>query len=225
MARVAIAGGHSKAAPGAKGYLDEYAENRRIKDALLAEMRKRGHEATDCSNELSPSLVEMQKEVELANASNAEIFCAIHLNAYETTQAKRGVECWYWDGDAMGQKVAASMSAKLADLMGIPNRGAKATRDLYVIANTDMTAVLPEVCFVDSMGDTWAYQSVTTEAIASAMAEALEVGVGKVEAPEPEEPKADDELMEVLHEIQDSIDNIEADIAEFRAVLDMIRKC
>lgn len=222
MARIAIAGGHSKAAPGAKGYLDEYAENRKIKDALVAELRDRGHIVTDCSNEQTTQMSEMQQEVILANDSNADIFCAIHLNAYQTTQAARGVECWYWEGDALGKKVATSMSAKLAALMGLPNRGAKATTDLYVISQTNMTAVLPEVCFVDAMGDVWGYQSVTTEEIATEMADALESGVGKTEQ---EQDEQGDDVLEILHEIQDSIENIEADIAEFRGILDLLRKC
>lgn len=229
MARVAIAGGHSKACPGASGYLDEYTENRRIKDALVAEMKRRGHAVTDCSNEQTTQMSEMQREVITANDANADIFCAIHLNAYQDTAGERGVEVWYWSGDAMGQKVAAKMAANLAALMGLPNRGAKATTELYVLANTNMTAVLPEVCFVDAKGDADKYRSVSTEAIAAAMADAIEAGVGTVEvkAPEAEEPKQepelDDELLEILHEIQDSIDNIEADVAEMRGVLDAVR--
>lgn len=231
MARIAIAGGHSKAAPGASGYLDEYTENRKIKDALLAELKKRGHDVADCSNEQTTQMAEMQREVITANDFNADIFCAIHLNAYQDTQGERGVEVWYWSGDAIGKKVAAKMSADLAALMKLPNRGAKATTELYVMANTNMTAVLPEVCFVDALGDSNKYQQTATADIAEAMADALEAGVGtvKVEAPKAEEPKQepvrDDELLEILHEIQDSIDNIEADVAELRGVLDLLRKC
>lgn len=180
MAKVAIAGGHSKACPGAVGYMDEYTENRKISKALIAEMKKRGHTVTDCSNELTTQNAELAREVQLANNSNADIFCAIHHNAFQTTSGERGVEVWYWSGDSMGQKVAAKMSADLAKLFGLPNRGAKATTELYVIANTNMTAVLPEVCFVDAKGDVTKHQKVATEKIASVIADALESGVGKV---------------------------------------------
>lgn len=185
MAKIAIAGGHSKACPGAVGYMDEYTENRKISKALIAELKKRGHTVTDCSNELTTQNAELAREVQLANNSNANIFCAIHHNAYQTTTGERGVEVWYWDGDAMGKKVATKMSADLAKLFGLPNRGAKATTGLYVIANTNMTAVLPEVCFVDAKGDVTKHQKTATEKIAAVIADALEAGVGTVKVAEP----------------------------------------
>lgn len=180
MAKIALAGGHSKQAAGASGYLDEYTEDRKINNALIAEMKKRGHTVTNCSNEMTTRNAELAREVQLANNSKADIFQATHLNAYKKTTGERGVEVWYYEGSEMGKKVATKMSKDLAALFGLPNRGAKATTELYVIRNTNMTAVLPEVCFVDAKGDADKYHKVTTEQIAKVMADALEYGVGKV---------------------------------------------
>lgn len=179
MAKVALAGGHSRKAPGASGYINEYVEDRRVNNALIAEMKRRGHTAKNCSNEASTVNSELASEVNSANKSGAKIFCATHFNAFKTTSGKRGVECWYYTGDATGKKVATAMAKNLSSLLGLPNRGAKATTQLYVIAYTDMTAVLPEVCFVDAKGDTSAYNSKTAAKIASAMADALEIATGK----------------------------------------------
>lgn len=180
MAKIALAGGHSRKAPGASGYINEYIQDRKVNNALIAELTKRGHTCTNCSNEKSTQNAELAEEVRKANRSKAILFCATHFNAFKKTTAKRGVEVWYYTGDALGKKIATKMAADLAKLFGLPNRGAKATTNLYVLAWTNMTAILPEVCFCDAKGDTNAYKSVTTAKIASVMANAIEYGVGKV---------------------------------------------
>lgn len=179
MGKFALAGGHSKKAPGASGYINEYTEDRKVNTRLVSEMKKRGHSVKNCSNEASTVNAELASEVNSANKFKADIFCATHFNAFKTTTGKRGVEVWYYTGDAVGKKIATKMSKDLAKLFGLPNRGAKATTDLYVIAYTNMTAVLPEVCFCDAKGDTNAYKKITTAKIASVMADALELGLGK----------------------------------------------
>lgn len=178
MAKFALAGGHSAKAPGASGYINEYTEDRKVNTQLVSETKKRGHSVKNCSNEASTVNAELASEVNSANKFGADIFCATHFNAFKTTTGKRGVEVWYYTGDAVGKKIATEMAKDLANLFGLPNRGAKATTDLYVITYTNMTAVLPEVCFCDAKGDTDAYKKITTAKIASVMADALELGVG-----------------------------------------------
>ena len=180
MAKIALAGGHSKAAPGASCYLNEYTEDRKINNALIVEMQKRGHTVTNCSNELGTQNAELAREVQLANNSGANVFCATHLNAFKKVDQEMGVEVWYYTGSSVGKKIATKMAKDLSVLLDIPNRGAKATTSLYVIRCTNMPAVLPEICFVDSKGDADEYNSVTTAQIASVMADAIESGVGKV---------------------------------------------
>lgn len=183
MAKIALAGGHSKKAPGASGYINEYIQDRKVNNALIAELKKRGHTCTNCSNEKSTQNAELAEEVRKANKSKADLFCASHFNAFKKTTAKRGVEVWYYTGDALGKKIATKMAADLAKLFNLPNRGAKATTNLYVLARTSMTAILPEVCFCDAKGDTNAYLNVPITKIASVMANAIEYGVGKVKKP------------------------------------------
>lgn len=179
MAKIALAGGHSKKAPGAVSYLNEYVEDRKINDALIAELKKRGHTCYNCSNEASSQSAELAAEVSAANKSDAKLFCATHLNACKKVEKEMGVEVWYYKGSSLGKNIAEKMAADLSKLMDIPNRGAKATTSLYVLRKTNMTAVLPEICFVDSKGDSKAYNGVTTAKIASVMADAIEYGVGK----------------------------------------------
>lgn len=170
--KVAIAGGHSKAAPGAHGYLDEYTEDRAVASALLAELQRRGVEVTSCTNEKTTQGSELAEECRLANLSGADLFVAIHFNAASSTDGTRGVETWFHTGSS-AQSKAVSVTNKLAQALGLPNRGAKATTGLYVLNHTNMPAILVEVCFVDAQGDANAYRALGAQGVARAIADGI----------------------------------------------------
>lgn len=178
MAKIALAGGHSKKAPGASCYIDEYTEDRKVVNDLISKLNARGHSMVNCSNEMSTSKAELAREVQLANASGASYFGAIHFNACKKTDSKVGVEVWYYKGSSKGQAIAAAISKNLANVLGLPNRGAKATTSLYVLKHTNMPAFLVEVCFVDSLGDTNAYNAATVSKAADAIADGIESVIG-----------------------------------------------
>lgn len=171
--KIAVAGGHSKAAPGASGHIDEYTEDRKVASALIAELRARGHSVADCSNEAATSNAELASEVSAANASGADLFIAVHFNAASPTSGTRGSECWHYTSSSAGKDYAMKVSAAIAGELGLPNRGAKATTSLYVLRKTSMTAILAEVCFVDAKGDADAYLRIGPQAVAAAIADAV----------------------------------------------------
>lgn len=171
--KVAIAGGHSKAAPGAAHFINEYVEDRKVAAALITELNNRGVSTVACSNEKTTQGSELAEECRLANNSGADLFIAIHFNAASVTEGQRGTEVWYYNGSNAGRNYAANISAKLASKLGLTNRGAKATKGLYVLRHTNMTAILIEVCFVDAHADTNAYQSLGYQGVAAAIADAL----------------------------------------------------
>lgn len=171
--KVAIAGGHSKAAPGAAHFIDEYTEDRKVAAALITELNNRGVSTVACSNEKTTQGSELAEECRLANASGADLFIAIHFNAASVTEGQRGTEVWYYNGSSKGREYATNVSAKLASKLGLSNRGAKATKGLYVLRHTNMTAILIEVCFVDAHADTNAYQALGYQGVAAAIADAL----------------------------------------------------
>lgn len=183
--KVAVAGGHSKRAPGASKYINEYKEDRKVAKALISELKERGCSTANCSNEKATVNGELAKECRLANKSKADLFCAIHFNASRTTTAKVGVEVWYYSGDSKGEAYAQKVSKKLADLMGLPNRGAKGTKNLYVLNGTNMTAILVEVCFVDSKADANAYKAKGAAKVADAIATAITGKSGKTTTSKP----------------------------------------
>ena len=167
--KIAVAGGHSKAAQGAVGHLNEYTEDRKVKNALIQELKNRGHSVVDCSNEKTTQNAELAEEVRLANASGAELFIAIHFNAGGGT----GSECWYYSGSSAGKAYSERVASKMASALGLRNRGAKATKSLYVLRKTSTTAILPEVCFVDTKADANAYNKIGANAVAAAIADAV----------------------------------------------------
>ena len=167
--KIAVAGGHSAVARGAVGYIDEYIEDRKVAAALIDELKNRGHSVVNCSNEKTTQSTELAEEVRLANNSGADLFCAIHFNAGGGT----GNEVWYHSSSSKGRTYAANTSAKLASVVGWRNRGAKATKSLYVLRKTSMPAILVEVCFVDTKSDCDTYNKVGYQKIAAAIADGI----------------------------------------------------
>lgn len=171
--KIAVAGGHSRGCPGASHFIDEYTEDRKVVSALIDELQARGHTVVNCSNEKTTQSAELAEECRLANNSGASLFIAVHFNAASVTSGKRGSECWYYTGSSKGKSYASKVAQNLANTLGLPNRGAKATKSLYVLKHTSMTAILPEVCFVDAKGDTDAYKAKGYQAVAAAIADAV----------------------------------------------------
>lgn len=186
MTRIAIAGGHSAAARGASGYIDEYEKDRDVVAHLIPALEAAGYDVVDCSNEEATVIGELAEEVRLANDSGADLFLAVHFNAGGGT----GTECWYYSGNDTGYELAETMSANVAGAMGLRDRGPKGTTSLYVIRRTNMPAVLLEVCFVDTYQDAQAWWDTPWDTLIDAIAKAFE-GVstgGSAPAPAPSEP-------------------------------------
>lgn len=167
--KIAVAGGHSKKCPGASKYIDEYTEDRKVAAALIDELKNRGHSVVNCSNEKSTQLAELAEECRLANNSGANLFIAIHFNAGGGT----GTEVWHYTSSSSAKSYANKVSSAVASKLGLKNRGAKGSTGLYVLKHTSMTAILVEVCFVDTKNDADTYKKVGYQAVAAAIADAV----------------------------------------------------
>lgn len=170
MTKIAIAGGHSKKAPGASKYLDEYECDRAYVAKLKESLTAAGHQVIDCSNEAGDQNSELAEKVRLANASGADLFVDVHLNAGGGT----GTEAYTYTEttSALAKEIAKRMSANVASAMGIRDRGAKQA-SYYVLRKTTMPAVLLEVCFVDSETDRDAWNRTSWDALTKAFVEAI----------------------------------------------------
>ena len=180
--RINVNGGHTRRAPGASGHLDELTEDRLVKDALIAELRSRGHEVSDSTTDEATQMDDLREQCRLANASGAELAVSIHLNSGGGT----GPEVWHWAGNEETGAIAERVSASVASALGLPDRGAKSNQSFYWLRHTDMPAVLVECCFVDSERDAEAWRRVGPAAVARAIADAI---VGEAAQPAPEVPE------------------------------------
>lgn len=165
---IAIAGGHSAYARGASGYLDEYDCDRAFVARLVEAFDNQGWYVTDCSNEEPDVSAELREECRIANASGADLFIAVHLNAGGGT----GTEVWHYPY-SLAETCAREVSRELASALGLPNRGAKSTAGLYVLNHTEMPAILIEVCFVDNESDAEAWHATSWNALCGAVVRGL----------------------------------------------------
>lgn len=180
--RIVISSGHSLHCRGAAGVLDEVNEARRIVDHLADELSARGVTVVtfhdDTSHDQSTNLSTI---VAAHNRQTRDLDISVHLNAYVETAKAMGCEVLY----VTQEELAGDLSAAIASC-GFIDRGAKYRDDLYVLNNTEMPAVLLEICFCDSQADADIYGE-QFEAIVTALADTLG-GKQQVTEPEPIEP-------------------------------------
>lgn len=168
--RIAVNAGHTKAAPGAVGYLNEVEANRPLAAALIAELRARGHEVVDVT---SPDNLDQNNDLYMqcaaANQSGAELAVTVHFNA----GGGNGPEVWYWQGNKSGAVYASKVSEAIAEAIGRPNRGAKTGTPYYFLKHTHATGLIIETCFVDTLEDAQAYNAAGPAKVAAAIADAI----------------------------------------------------
>lgn len=101
------------------------------------------------------------------NRSGYDFALSIHFNAFNGTAT--GTECWYKGT----QKKASKLSSAVANVLGIKNRGAKATTTLYMM-NIGFDNLL-EVCFHDNSSDLNKYNT-NIDKVAKAIADTINSG-------------------------------------------------
>ena len=171
-----VHGGHNSIVPGANMYLNEVTEDRSVKDKVIAYLRAAGHTAYDCTDDSGTTQSRnLSNIVAKCNAHSVDLDISIHLNAGCGT----GTEVWYYTGDGTGRSKAATVSAAVAKALGIKDRGPKPSSDLYVLRNTEATAILVECCFVDSQTDAVAWSAdKCAKAIVEAVTGSVAQGTG-----------------------------------------------
>lgn len=151
MGNYNIHAGHcpqGQGASGAVGFLQESVENRKVKNRVASALKNAGHTVYDCTDDTNCTVNQnLQRIVSKCNAHNVDLDVSIHLNAGGGT----GVEVWCYDGKTAD--IASAICEKVSTALGIPNRGVKYSKGLYVLKNTKSRALLVECCFVDSQND------------------------------------------------------------------------
>lgn len=167
--KIGVNCGHTKtgAGSGAVGFISESAETRKVGNKLMELLKNNGHTVVNCTVDTASTQNEyLKKSVLLANAQDLDLFLSIHFNA----GGGKGVEAHTYNGKSLD--TAVRICSKI-EALGFRNRGIKDGSNLYVVKNTKATAILVEVCFVDTETDVYCYKNVGAERIATAIYEAI----------------------------------------------------
>lgn len=122
----------------------------------------------------------LQARCDEANASGADLFISVHLNAADATSAT-GYETWLTAEDRLGALLASYVQREVIASTPFRDRGTK-TEQFYVIRWSHMPAILAECGFISNPTDR-AY--VTSASGQSTLARAMADGVDAFLASEP----------------------------------------
>lgn len=121
-----------------------------------------------------------------ANDNDADLFYSVHFNSNAGTPAS-GTETFYCNGSKNGKILADCIQKQLISTLGLPDRGLK-TSSLYVTRNTNMTACLIEVGFINNPKD----ENICIDRMddaCRAIARGITDAVAKIYGPAIEQPK------------------------------------
>ncbi len=156
--KIALMAGHAVSSEGAEmcaGYYEGFGEHslaRHYLPGVRENLRRLGYEVVLTHREeaggVSPSF-----SARAANAAGVDIALEWHFNS--ATPVAEGCEVLYWGPSEQGRRFAELLSARLACVLGVPNRGAKAIRSesdrgFSFFQKTRMPAFIVEPCFAGS---------------------------------------------------------------------------
>lgn len=140
--------GHNRIVQGASKYLNEVAENRKVKDEVIRLLKLQGHTVYDCTDAIGVTQNQnLSRIVSKCNSNKVDLDISIHLNS----GGGAGVEVYTYDNETKTH--ATRICEKISKSLGIKNRGVKNGKNMYVLKNTKSQAILVECCFVDSKID------------------------------------------------------------------------
>lgn len=129
--------------------LKEQDITRIVGNLVIAKLKAQGHIVTNCTIDSASSVNEALKAIcAKSNAVKTDLFVSIHLNAFNSSAS--GTEVFTYGAKEIKQ--ARSILNNIVAL-GFANRGLKDGRNLAVIKNTKASAMLIELCFIDSKND------------------------------------------------------------------------
>lgn len=173
---------------GAVGIGNENDLNRLVGNELISKFRGRGIKVVNCTPSTAKSLNDsLYQRVNTANNFGTNLFLSIHHNA---CPGGYGAEALCIKGNYQGGLSTKVGEAILKDLaaLGLKNRGIKDRRNLYVINNTSMPALIVECDFVDSSSDMANYNpEKTAAAIYKGICTALALAEGQQPSTNEEE--------------------------------------
>ena len=175
---VTISAGHSRDPGtvdyGAVGYVHESTVAREIVNNVRNYLEKQGVNVYVCTDASTYGDVttHLQEICAKHNQHKADLAVSIHLNSSAKTHEPLGCECYYSSGGSgVKAKAAKAVCSELHEV-GLKNRGAKLSNNLYFLNHTTDPAILIETFFVSSKADVDLYEENKKE-VAKAIAHGI----------------------------------------------------
>lgn len=142
---------------GAYGVIAETEVTRGVGNALINELRSRGHNVIDCTVDNASSVINsLSTRVNKANGWSLDLFISIHANAgggtgTETYICSRGN---YSSNETYNKnkEIAQRVNDSICNNLGYANRGVKED-EFYVLTASNSLSILVETFFVDNAED------------------------------------------------------------------------
>ncbi|MBZ9687504.1 N-acetylmuramoyl-L-alanine amidase [Clostridium estertheticum] len=180
--KVVLDAGHGGNDPGAIGPtgLQEKAVALAVTLKVGALLTKNGVDTlytrtSDITNMPDDEAQNLQVRCDISNNAKPDYFVSIHLNSFSTSAAY-GIETHYFTGSVSGQKLAEAVQTELIKETGRFDRGLKTSANLYVLKNTDATAILVETSFISNPEEE---KLLATEDYQQKLAKAISTGILK----------------------------------------------
>ncbi|HIK05650.1 MAG TPA: N-acetylmuramoyl-L-alanine amidase [Trichormus sp. M33_DOE_039] len=169
---------------GAVGIKKEDDLTKAVGTFLIQKLKAAGHTVVDCTPNTASSVNDsLRQRANKANTNNVNLLVSIHFNA--ANSKADGTEIYAISNTSKG--IAQSVLKEIVKL-GFKDRGVK-SKNLFVLKNTEMPAILVECCFCDSQIDMDRFD-------AEKMAEAIKDGlIGETD--EDTSPADKDYILEI----------------------------
>lgn len=149
--KIMINGGHGGTDSGAiSGNRKEKDYTLRLTNALTVLAKGNGYNVLN--NRTTDTNRNINTDAKTANNNKVDLVVELHLNSNSGVAAS-GTEVLYYPTSNEGKELASKMSSNIASVLGLKNRGAKGRSDLGILKQTNMVAVLVEVCFINNDSD------------------------------------------------------------------------
>ncbi|AZF89405.1 hypothetical protein CPD4_16 [Clostridium phage CPD4] len=156
--KIAVRGGHNAQATGAVAILNELNEDRKVYKSVISNLIAAGHEVLDVTPGNCSVNEDLRYGVSKANAWGADLFISIHFDkCYTHYEGALGTGTWILGYGGNAEVIARRIVNSVANGTGLVNRGVKTNSKLYELRNTNMSAVIVEVCFTEATRDVEIY--------------------------------------------------------------------
>lgn len=156
--KIAVRGGHNAQATGAVAILNELNEDRKVYKSVISNLIAAGHEVLDVTPGNCSVNEDLRYGVSKANAWGADLFISTHFDkCYTHYEGALGTGTWILGYGGNAEVIARRIVNSVANGTGLVNRGVKTNSKLYELRNTNMSAVIVEVCFTEATRDVEIY--------------------------------------------------------------------